>query len=389
MRPILLVLLLPLSSCWMLRAYKVRKLQLTDHQKLPSVPVAKPAASFHFIQGKGNPSTQWTAYLDTVLPHTETAAFLVVRNDSILYERYFNGFHAYSLLPSNSMAKSFTGTLAGIALAEGSIRSEWEPVTVYLPELLKRDTGFRRITIRHLLDMRSGLDFNEGSYDLKDDAIRLAFRRNVQKHLFRIRIKEPPGRFRYQSVNTQLLALVVERATGRKLNVYLEEKLWKALGAESAATWNTDAVGQVLGSAGLNAIARDFAKLGRLYLQNGNWSGRQVIPEQWVQQVASLDSMLVYGAYKNQWWSRSAGWTFGDSTEAAAFREHTPLSSPVRSVSGGYEVAYRTGAFHASGFLNQVIYVHPRKGLLIVRIGRRWQFHEPFVRFIYNLGERL
>ena len=145
------------------------------------------------------------SYLDSNLEHTRTAAFLVIKNDSIIYENYFNGFTGKEILPSNSMAKSFTGTLVGIAYPEGKIRSLSEPMTNYIPELLERDSRFSKITIQHLLDMRSGFQFNEGSYDLQDDAIKLGLKQKLKKNLLKIKIAEPPGRFKYQSVNTQFL----------------------------------------------------------------------------------------------------------------------------------------------------------------------------------------
>jgi CubicO group peptidase (beta-lactamase class C family) len=208
--------------------------------------------------------------------------------------------------------------------------------------------------------MRSGLDFNEGRYDLNDDAIRYGLRRNLKKHLLRIKIAEPPGRFRYQSANTQFLGLILERVTGKKLCVYLEEKIWKPLGMEHDATWNVDSKKRKreFASAGLNAIPRDFAKFGQLYVNKGKWKGQQIVDEEWVNAIASADTMTKYGGYKNQWWSRT---------------------NP------------RTGAFSAIGFLNQYLYINPNNNVVIVRIGKRWTTNGYGVstRFIYGLGERL
>src|SRR5215203_1953555 len=159
MRFIVMSLLFSLSSCWMLRAYKVRNLKLTDHRKLPSVPIAKSDDPFEFIDAHDKNKYKKVEILaDSMISNTETAALLIIRNDSMIYEKYFTGFDNNSLFPSNSMAKSFIGTLVGIALLEGKIKSEDEPITKYLPELGKRDSRFHEITIKHLLDMRSGLD---------------------------------------------------------------------------------------------------------------------------------------------------------------------------------------------------------------------------------------
>lgn len=357
---VILLILFHCSSCWLIRVYRIRNMQLTDYKKLPSVRVRKPVQSFHFTEATNlHQYSDLKLYLDSSLMSTQTAAFLVVRNDSLIYEQYFNGFTKDDLLPSNSITKSFTGTLLRIAFDEGRIKSLSEPMTNYIPELLKRDSNFKRITIQHLLDMRSGLDFNEGRYDLHDDAIRYGLRRNLRKYLLKIKIAEPPGRFRYQSVNTQFLGWIVERATGKKLSTYLEEKLWKPVGMEHDASWNVDSKKRTdeFASAGLNATARDFAKLGSLYINKGKWQGKQIIDEEWINTISNIDTMQKYGGYKNQWWSRTN---------------------------------HRTGAFSAIGFLNQYLYINPNNNVVIVRIGKRWaNSYGAAARFIYGLGERL
>lgn len=354
------VILVNCSSCWLVRAYRLRKMNLTDYQKLPAIKINKPEQPFYFIDGTSRREYgSLKQYLDSSLATTNTAAFLVIRNDSMIYENYFDGFTKDDILPSNSMSKSFTGTLIRIAYNEGKIKSLSEPMTDYVPELLKRDSNFRKITIQHLLDMRSGFDFNEGRYNLEDDAIRYGLRRNLKKYMLRIKIAEPPGRFRYQSVNTQFLGLILERATGKQLSAYLEEKIWKPLGMEHDASWNVDSKKhkREFASAGLNAIPRDFAKFGQLYINKGRWNGQQILDEDWVNTIASADTMNKYGGYKNQWWSRTN---------------------------------QRTGAFSGVGFLNQYLYINPNNKVVIVRIGKRWaNSYGVAPRFIYGLGESL
>jgi CubicO group peptidase (beta-lactamase class C family) len=375
----------------MLRAYKVRKLKLTDHQKLASVPIQKSDHPVFFInavaQKKLGPQQR---YLDSMLSESETAAFIVIRNDSLLYERYDMGFTRSSILPSNSMAKSFTGTLVGIAIKEGKIKSDLEPVTTYLPELGKRDPRFHLITIRHLLDMRSGLLFKEGSYNLWDDAVRSGFRPHLQKHILKIKIAEPPGKFNYQSINTQLLGLIIQRATGTPLQSYLEEKLWKPMGAEFDATWNIDSKKrrQVMISAGLNATAVDFAKLGRLYLNGGATPEGRIVDASWVRTVGNTDSMEKYEGYKSQWWNRRISTPFKDSLRAVRSRRSKKYAR-VHKEENSYTLSYRTDAFSAIGFMNQIIYVHAKKKLIIVRLGRKWSAPLAFTGIIFTLGEQL
>jgi CubicO group peptidase (beta-lactamase class C family) len=388
-----LFIITSLSSCYIIRAYKVRNFKLTDHERMPSVaiPAAPVAYTFSEDASQQNYGALKT-YLDSSLRNTYTAAFLVIRNDSIIYENYFNGFSRTSLLPSFSVAKSFVSTLAGIALQEGKIKSTGEPVTNYIPELIKTDERYKNITIQHLLDMRTGLHFNEGSYGLKDDAIKLGFRPNLLKHALKVKVEKAPGTFDYQSINTELLALVVERATGKKLSAYLQEKLWQPLGAEYKATWNVDSKNhqQEIAFAGLNATARDFAKLGSLFLHNGRWQGRQIIDPAWIQKVNNANSMQRAGGYKNQWWSYLTYNYFSDSLSALRFKSSKAFTTPVQKAQNGFRVGYRTDAFTAVGILNQYVYVNPANNVVIVRLGRYWSHPKMYAsQFIYDLGSRL
>lgn len=391
---ICLLLAFTSSSCYLIRAYKVRNFQLTDHQRMPSVSIERSSQPYYFTNG--TESGQYKSlrnYLDSSLPNSFTAAFLVVKNDSIIYERYFNGFTQSSLLPSFSVAKSFVATLVSVAVEEGKIKSLQDPITNYLPELYKKDKRFSNITIQHLLDMKSGLHFNEGSYGMKDDAIKLGFRPHLLKHTLKVKIeKEPGGKFNYQSINTELLALIVERATGKKISAYLQEKLWQSLGAEHNATWNVDSKKrqQEIAFAGLNATARDFAKLGQLYLNKGQWQGEKILSPLWIQTVNNADSMDKAGGYKNQWWSSLSYRYFLDSLAAVNFKNKTPHTASVRKTTKGYRVGYRTDAFSAEGILNQYIYINPANNVVIVRLGRFWRHPEMYAeQFVYSVGEKL
>src|SRR5687767_5874383 len=154
---VFLLLLCCLSSCYVVRAFKVRKMKLDDHERMPSVAIEKAATPYLFSKAMDSAAcTDLHQFLDSNLKNSFTAAFLVIRNDSILYERYFNGFTQASLLPSFSIAKSYVGTLTAIAVDEKYISSPDLPITHFLPELTKRDARFHHITIRHLMDMRSG-----------------------------------------------------------------------------------------------------------------------------------------------------------------------------------------------------------------------------------------
>ena len=393
-RILCLLLLLNCTSCYMIRAYKVRKFQLTDPQRMPYVSIPASTIPYQFKNDSTDDRYKdIKSYLDSTLPRSLTAAFLVIKNDSIIYERYFNGFTQDSKLPSFSVAKSFVSTLISVALMEGKISSLQDPITKYLPELIETDSRYERITLQHLLDMKSGLHFNEGSYGLHDDAIKLGFRPNLYKHVLKVKIEKEPGKeFKYQSINTELLALALEKATGKKLSTYLQEKIWQPLGAEFEANWNVDSKKhkQEIAFAGLNAAARDFAKLGQLYLNKGTWRGKQVLNPVWVSTVNNVDSMEKAAGYKNQWWSELINVYFQDSLSADRFRRITPHSDQVNKTARGYQVRYRTDAFNAEGILNQFIYIKPKSNIVIVRLGRNWYHPNMYAsQYIYNLGERL
>jgi CubicO group peptidase (beta-lactamase class C family) len=366
-----------LSSCYIIRAYKNRKLNLQSHTKLPFVPISNGTDTFHFAE---QPITAQTiSSLDTVFPGTQTAALLIIRNDSIIYEKYFDDYDKNSLLPSFSVVKSFVGTLTAIAHEEGKIRSFHQPMTDYLPKFLEKDSRFAQITIQHLLDMRSGFDWNEDAYGLKDDAIKLGFRPNITPYIYKIKIREAPGRFEYQSINTMLLAMIVEKATGTSISGYLSEKLWKPLGMEYAATWNTDKHKREIAYAGLNATARDFAKFGQLYLNKGKWKGKQIFSSGWADSTALPEIMSRWGGYKNQLWGGNTYREFADSlqaVEAAKLVKHSSgkVSSYInRQGTKRYYFSLATPTYYAQGILGQYIFINPVNRTVIVRLGYYWK----------------
>ena len=168
---------------------------------------------------------------------SQTTALIFIRRDTVLYEKYFNGFARDSYFHSQSMAKSFISFLIGAAIDDGLIKSVNDPITQYIPELLKRDNRFGNITIKHLLEMRSGLAYNtsfiSGTHihaPWHDEAVGY-YHPNVRKLLLkRVKIAtEPGGTFQYCNYNTSYLGLIIERATQKTVSQYLEEKLWSKI----------------------------------------------------------------------------------------------------------------------------------------------------------------
>lgn len=379
----------------MIRAYKYRKLEPDMHTKLPFVTVNKGDSTFYFKESIPQNYSLLTTRMNEELKGSSTMAFLIIRNDSIIYENYADGFTATSLFPSFSVAKSFVSTLVGIALQEGKIRSLQEPFTNYLPKFLKKNNHYSSITLQHLLDMRSGLDWNEGSYGLKDDAIKMGFRPNITPYVYKVRMKEPPGKFEYQSINTMLLAMVVEKATGMSISSYLQQKIWQPLQMENTATWTTDKHDRELVYAGINATAKDFAKLGRLYLHHGYWNGKQIINTEWVNTTTGIENMKAAEGYKNQFWGTNAYKEFADSITAAENAAMMKASNgkvysyKANDGSKKFYISYTSPSFYAQGILGQFVYVNPTNNTIIVRLGKEWSKNYSLERFVASVSDQL
>ncbi len=375
---ILLYAFLAYPSEYVRRVLLWQNSDVYDYQKFPKRPLETGPATFYFTKApdeakvravlETNPTID---NLDTFLANTHTQAFIIIQNDRILYEKYFNGTQRDSIVTSFSMAKSFTSALIGIAIKDGYIQSVNDPITNYLPELLKRDTAFSRITIRDLLMMSSGIKYAEFPFLNGDDA-----KTYYYPDLRRLALEETrivgisDKKFLYNNYHPLLLGLILERATGKPVASYLEEKIWKPLGMEFSGSWSLDSEGGFEKmESGINARAIDFAKFGRLYLNNGNWEGVQVIPAAWVaestQEDQSVNCTTYYpdnefftamnGYYKYMWWG-------------------------IRRGDNDYD-------FVARGDHGQYIYVSPHKHLIIVYNGEQFGI-EPneWVRIFYQFA---
>ena len=140
--------------------------------------------------------------LELFLQQNKTSAFLIIRNDTNIFERYFEGYHKDSILPSFSVAKSFASALTGIAINEGFIESVNQPITDFLPELANRDKRFSNITIENLLNMRSGIEYNEGYFNPFADMAKFYYGTNLKKYTLDAKISDKPGQSMITSVST-------------------------------------------------------------------------------------------------------------------------------------------------------------------------------------------
>jgi CubicO group peptidase (beta-lactamase class C family) len=281
--------------------------------------------------------------LDEFLRETDTLAFLVVHEDRLVRERYFNGATRESLQTSFSAAKSFVSTLVGIAIDAGLIGGVDDRVTDYLPELAARDPRFRQITLRDLLTMSSGIRYREGGFpSLGDDTYTYYGVDLRDVALNRTRIAQPPGvAWQYNNYHPLLLGLVLERTTETSVSDFMATKLWQPLGAEADATWNLDSErsGFEKLESGLNARPVDYARFGLLFLHEGEWNGRRIVSKDWVRaatRTGTPTDPLSYYGYRYFWWLDPD----------------------------------RPGRFYALGKYGQYIYVAPDADTVVVRFGR-------------------
>lgn len=343
------IFILSITSCKVGRYAWYNFANITDYKIFQARPLHKDSVVFTFhepdnsdfpekIVAKNKQDHNEEYDFDTFLDKSNTVAFIVIHNDSIKYENYFSGYGKNAVSASFSMAKSILSILIGIAIDEQLINSVHDKVTDYLPEL--SENGFEKVTIEHLLQMTSGLDFNESYVSPFSEASSYYYGTNLRKAIPKLKLKREPGlKFEYTSGSSQLLGLILERViNGQSLTGYLEEKLWKPLGMEHNASWSMDRKKNGLEKAYccINAIARDFAKIGRLYLNKGLWDGKQIVSKAWVEKSTRIDtSNGSVDFYQYQWW-----------------------------------LPNNQGVFMAEGHLGQFIYVNPQRKVIIVRLGK-------------------
>ncbi len=308
---------------------------------------------------------------------SETTALIFIRKDTILYERYFNGFTRDSYFHSQSMAKSFISFLIGAAIDEGLITSIEDSITKYIPELQLRDIRFNHITIKHLLEMRSGLEYNTsfipGTYihaPWHDEAVGY-YHPNVRKRLLKkVKIATGPGgTFQYCNYNTSYLGLIIERATKKTVSEYLEEKLWsKIMEYDALFSLDSKKSGFEYMPSRLIARAIDYARFGRLFLHEGNWNGNQIISKDWVLASTRENKAIPRNIYP--------GW-FGSGCKKVYYSYQW----------WGHSNCDSTFQFAASGNLGQNIYVIPDKETIIVHCGNSLEYYGDFD--LWNVAQQL
>ena len=277
------------------------------------------------------------------LEDLKSVAFIVIKDDSLLYENYWEQYNDSSLSNSFSMAKSFVSVMIGMAIQEGKIKSVDQPVGDFIPEY---KTGTRaQLTIRHLLTMSAALSWDEGYTSLFSPVTEAYYGTDLHKLVANLDVVGTPGKeFNYQSSATQLLGLVLESATGKSLSENASEMLWQPLQAMHTADWSLDHEnGSEKAYCCFYSNARDFARIGSLYLHEGNWKGTQLISKDFVHRSITAADLIDDNGNKNNkygycWWLLN-------------YKNHN--------------------IFYMRGILGQYVFVIPDKNMIVVRLGHK------------------
>src|SRR6056297_581267 len=296
-----------------------------------------------------------TKSVQDFLDRTSTTGFIVVKDDTILFENYYRGNTENSKAVTWSVVKSLVSALCGIAVSEGHIKDISQPVTDYVPML--KGSGYDGVPIKDILQMSSGIKFNEDYGDFDSDINRLgrAFALNASLDEFAASLEseKEPGKYNhYVSMDTQVIAMLIREATGSTLSEYTESRIWKPVGMESDATWLIDSNGMEVAFGGFNMVLRDYARFGRLYLKEGNWNGKQIVPAKWVKASVTPDAPHLMSG-KN------------------------PLSSWVLGYGYQWWIPQNPdGDFLAIGVYGQSIYIYPRYNIVIAKTSAYADYNE-------------
>lgn len=328
---------------------------IDDHPHFENMNIAASSAPQPWPLHSQFNSAQPTTTLEQTNAQLGTVAFLIIKNDSIWYEHYEEGYGVHSQTNSFSMAKSITSALLGKAIKDGVIKSLDQPIGDFFEQYAQDDT-----TVGDLSSMASGLDWEESYVSPFSVTARSYYDDDLAETILNLKVVETPGKeYKYLSGNSQLLGMVIEKATGKKLADYLSESLWQPMGAEQSALWQVDDAEHRLAKTFccIASNARDFARFGKLYKDYGRWDGRQL-----------LDSTFVATSVQPRF-SESPEYGYG-----FWLSEH--LDKKI---------------FVMRGILGQYVITIPEDDLIIVRLGHeRGEFiDQPFTKDFYTYVEEV
>ena len=274
-----------------------------------------------------------------------TVAYVIIKDSTLLFEQYWEDYSPESHSNSFSMAKSIVSLAIGAAIDDGFIKDVDQPVSDFYPEF--QGYNGKPLTLRHLLTMSAGVDFDEAYSSPFSPTTKLYYGDDLQQIAFGMKeIEEPGVNFIYQSGVTQLLAFIVEKATGENISSYVSRKFWTPMNAEEDALWSLDKKdGIEKAYCCFNSNARDFARFGQLILNEGEWNGKQLISSSYLKEATTPDTSLLFKEYNET--NHCYGFQFWHLTY------------------NGMEIPYMRG------ILGQYIFIIPDLNAVVVRLGHK------------------
>jgi len=290
--------------------------------------------------------------VDEFLKRRATTALLVIKNDNIAFEKYYLDTTENDRRISWSMAKSFVSILFGMQVDAGKIDIE-KSVGFYLPEM--KNSGYENVKIRHVLQMSSGVKWDENYLDFNSDINKmgrlLAIGGSLDKMTTELESERTPGEeFHYVSMDTHVIGMLVRRVSGKSLVQLLQENIWNKLGMEGDAKWITDSTQTAFALGGLNLRTRDYARFGRLLLNNGRWNEQQIVSADWIKAATTPGSDYLKPA---------------ENTLGYGYQ----IWLPPRAI---------PGEFFCVGVYGQFIYVNQAKNIVIVKNSADRNFMESY-----------
>lgn len=310
------------------------------HSIYPSIAV-EVGDHLHALQHSAEIEPAWKDSTDLIsyMDDNRIGGLIVVQDNAVKLEAYGEGVEQHTLWTSYSVAKSVASMLVGVALKTGDIESMEDELQKYIPELEGYDYG--KVTVHQLLTMTSGIDWNEDYEDPHSDVAQMyqkecvGHEAHILTYMKALKQVNTPGEYwNYSTGETDLIGILVQKATGKSLAEYLSEKIWKPFGMQQCGYWLADECSNLnIGGSGLSASLRDYARLGILMLQDGRIGGESIFDEDWLKDAASLLYPIdETGGYGYLWWRNN------------------------------------DGSYSAQGIFGQMIYIHPEKNLVIAQV---------------------
>lgn len=317
------------------------------HKIYPSTVVEAGDYVFELTKSENDITPKWSdeTTLQSYINDNRIGGVIVVQNDEIKLEAYGEGIDQNSLWTSFSVAKSISSMLVGVALKQGDINSMDDKLGEYIPELVGYDYG--DVTVRQLLTMTSGIDWSEDYEDANSDVAQMYQKEcvgdeaHILTYMKELKQIHTPGEYwNYSTGETDLVGILIQKASGKSLAEYFSEHVWKVFGMQQCAFWLADECSNLnIGGSGLSASLRDFARLGLVMLQDGNINGQSIFADEWLKDATSLLYQIDAdegGGYGYLWWKNT------------------------------------DGSYIAQGIFGQMIYINPEKNLVIAQ-SAAWQ----------------